>query len=981
MVLAKQPFTLPLAQGMNQKKNPKVLTGGVTLVENGVHRKDEELKKRFGWTSLPRTKSDSSSISAADAMATYESELLIWSQNRILTWSEAQDKWYDRGAAYSTAVSTMPINASATSYNVSDSVYASGAVLVCYEISIETRYQIYDYVTGAVLKSETQVEPSAISVSPKCVSIGGLFFVIYAGSTNVIKGVIIDPTTGAVTSTVTLASDCFANNSFDAIAVDATTIMLVYSSTTTTIEIKYLNTALGQKGGSYTDSSTSGASSIPRLIPLSSSRVLLAYKGSSNIMARVISSTGSVGSQLDTGLTGTNATQISGHLAGTDGRVYVQYTSSPETNNYIYKIDVSTSGGAHTSALFLRSVGLATRGFVHNGQGFVGIFHKSDLQSTFFIADDDGVIVSRHQPGTGGSGAYQNCVSNVWSAVSAKYEFSITYKTRVISETDTGALYNFSGGTPSSANLFSTLNVAVTSLDFQSNSNFSAAELGGTLLIVGGVLSMYDGLSMVEHGFFLYPEGLSATSAAAGSVENGTYLICACYEWTDAKGNIHRSAPSIPLSHTVAAGPKTIAVVVPTLRLTEKKTPRTEARIVLYRTMKNQTGPFYRVTPISSPTSNSVTSDTVTINDSVADSSLTGREYLYTTGGILDNAAALPAKYIKVWRGRVVLAGGEDNVIQYSKPWQKGGPVEFAAENTLEIESDGGEPTGLDILDERLVLFKEQSAYLTYGEGPDASGLGGAFSPLTRISTCDVGCIDQQSTASLPGAIIFKSSKGYYLLGSDLAASYIGDAVEDYNGLSVTSATLFSEENEVRITNSDGVALVFNYYFRKWSVFTNHEAVDALRWRGDFVHLKSDGKVCVETADSFRDDGVNYDQAIVTGWQSFGDIAGFQRIYRAQIVGEYVSPVSLSLRAAYDFDNDWIDLGSLALSAEGYRWQFHMKRQKCESMRFKITAAVSELVLSGEGVRLTAMGLLFGIKMPLSKIPSSAKAGLTTITP
>lgn len=980
MALQKSPFVLPLAQGMQQKKNPKALTGGITLVENGVHRKDEELKKRSGWTSLARTKSDGTSITSADACATYENELLIWSENRILTWSESQTKWYDRGAAYSAAVETRPINASATSYNVSDSAYSDGAVLVAYEISVASRYQIYDYETGAVLAGETEVEPAALSTSPKCVSISGLFFIIYAGSTNVLKGVIINPATGAVTSTVTLASDCFANNSFDVIAVDSDTIMLVYSSTGTTLEIKYLNSSLGAKGGSYVDSSTSTNSSIPRLIPLSSSRVLVAYKGTSNILARVISATGSVGSQLDTGLSGTNATAIAGHLSGTDARVYVQYTASPETNNYIQKIDVSTSGGSHTAAVFLRSVGLATRGFVHNGTGFVGIFHKSDLQATFFVADEDGVIVSRHQPGTGGSGAYQNCVSNVWSPSSGRYEFSITFKTRVISETDTGALYDFSGSTtPSAANLFSSLNVAVTSIDFQSNANFSAAELGGTLLIVGGVLSMYDGLSMVEHGFLLYPEGLSASSGSAGSVADGTYLYVACYEWTDAKGAIHRSAPSIPLSHTVSAGPKTVAVVVPTLRLTQKKSPRNDVRIVLYRTKVSQTGPYYRVTSISSPTSNSTSSDSVTINDSTADSSLTGREYIYTTGGVLDNVAAFPAKYIKAWRGRIVLAGGEDNVIQYSKPWAKGAPVEFSAENTIEIESDGGPASGLEILDEKLIVFKDERAYLTFGDGPDSLGLGGSFAPVTRIASCDVGCIDQQSTAALPGAVLFKSRKGFYLLGGDLSATYIGADVEDYNDLSVTSASLYAGENEVRITNSDGVALVFNYWAKKWSAFTNHEAVDGLVWQGSYVHLKSDGKLCVETADTYRDDGTNYDVSVTTGWQSFADIIGFQRIYKAMVIGEYVSPVSLSLQAAYDFSNTWIDAGSLSLSSAGYRWQFSMKRQKCESMRFKITAAVSELLLSGEGLRFTAMGFIFGIKGPMAKIPSSQKAGLSTI--
>lgn len=998
MALQKQPFTLPLAQGMQQKKNPRVLTGGISLVENGVHRKDQELKKRPGWTSLPRTKSDGTDINEADACATYENELLVWSENHLYTFSEAQERWYDRGPAYSVAVDTRQIIASNESYGAVDSAYDGGIVLVAYQLDVAIRYQMYDHETGAILLGDTGIEPSAVSQYPKCLALAGSFYVIYSNASSEIKGAIINPQTGAISSTVTIASDLGVATQFDVLAVASDTLMLAYRGSSG-LTIKYLNTSLGARGGSYSDSATAvtGIGAL-RLIDAGSGKVMAVYSASTEtyLQARTISATGSVGASVEIPLEKTidsvNASAIAGHDISSDFvRIYVQYTASDEANNFIWYAEVSKTGSSMYAWPWLRSVGLATRAFVKDGRGYVGIFHKSPLQSTFFVADQSGVIVSRHQPGTGGAGSVSNCLASVWSTGADKYEFSITNKTRVIAITDTAELFDYSGSAaPSATNLFSPLNVAITSLDFQNNANFTAAELGGSLLVVGGVLSMYDGLSTVEQNFLLYPEGLSADSTTtAGSVPIGSYLYAATYEWTDAKGLVHQSAPSIPLSVSVASAAKKVSVTVPTLRLTMKKPTgihdlfsgihiaRSHVKIVLWRTDTDQTGPFYRVSSITSPTENDPTVDSVVIQDNVA--SPIGREILYSSGGILDNVSPAAAKYMKVWRGRLMLAGGEEQVIQFSKPLKKGRPVEFAAENTLEIESDGGPATALEILDDKLICFKEESALVTFGEGPDASGLSGSFAPLTRIALCDVGCIDQQSTAALPGAVLFKSLKGYYMLGGDLAPAFIGADVEDYNDLSVTSATLFATENEVRITNSDGVCLVYNYYFKKWSVFTNHEAEDAERWQGSFFHLKSDGKVCLEVPGTFRDDDENFDVSIITGWQSFADIIGFQRIYRAHIVGDYVSPLTLSLHCAYDGDDTWIDSGSIGISAQKAGWQFFMKRQKCESMRFKITAAVTEFIETGEGMRLTAMGLLFGLKAPMAKIPSAQKTGLSTI--
>ena len=79
----------------------------------------------------------------------------------------------------------------------------------------------------------------------------------------------------------------------------------------------------------------------------------------------------------------------------------------------------------------------------------------------------------------------------------------------------------------------------------------------------------------------------------------------------------------------------------------------------------------------------------------------------------------------------------------------------------------------------------------------------------------------------MPEGLMFKSSKGIYLLSRALELKYIGADVEAYNAFDVTSAQLIPTVYEVRFTLTNGVCLVHDYYVDQWSVYTNIAAVDA----------------------------------------------------------------------------------------------------------------------------------------------------------
>ena len=71
----------------------------------------------------------------------------------------------------------------------------------------------------------------------------------------------------------------------------------------------------------------------------------------------------------------------------------------------------------------------------------------------------------------------------------------------------------------------------------------------------GGFISMYDSQEITEMNFHLYPENISQnTNNSAGSIAAGTYQYKVIFFWTDARGQIHRSAPSVAVTATPTGG-------------------------------------------------------------------------------------------------------------------------------------------------------------------------------------------------------------------------------------------------------------------------------------------------------------------------------------------------------------------------------------------------------------------------------------------
>jgi hypothetical protein len=992
--LAKQVVTLNFGNGVDTKTDPKlVVPGKLVELENAVFEKGGSLQKRFGNRLLATKKIDGTDITDGDSLAAFNDELLLFSGQKVFSLSEAANKWIDKGSAVSVVLNTKQIIKNTASQTIADSALASGIALYAWEDSRGgIRAAVYDETTGTPIVPDSVV--AASGSRPRCLSLGGYLFVFYYES-GALKVKRLNPaapstfeTTVTLSSTVNTTTPTydvmihtptlavFAHNVEGAaeIKVGAMTIVPAVSSVITPVTVAEAGTnCIGLVKG-------------PNLT------VYLAYHNGTNGTRCTILNNGLATLHAPFTLEATTSpatVNITGYAQrdGSGVKFFYQVTAAATYNHFIKTNTASTGGVAGTAAVFLRSVGLMSKAFVYYGDNdttdrayFVAV-HQSTLQSTYFVVRNDGVIIGKIQQSLASGLTTRPILANVSAASDAVFSFAVLNKTRLVSE---------------NATLFSLTGVSRSRVDFTNEQTYNYAQLGNNLHITGGVLSMYDGASVVEHGFHLYPENVSGADGSSGSMSDGDYNILAVYEWTDNFGQLHRSAPSPAVTVTVNGGGSTqkITATVPTLRLTAKNgTTRTNVSIAVYRTEAGPGEIYYRATSVTSPTMNDITADTVAVDLTISDTDLVSREILYTTGGVLENIAAPACSYICAFKNRLVLGGLEnENEFWYSKTNIKGEAVEFSDAFAQVIEPEGGGIKGVWPLDDKALFFKNSRIYYIAGDGPDDTGVTNAYGEPERISS-DNGIETFNSLVTYPGGILRKTTKGLYHLNPSLGDAYLGAPVEAFNDKTITSANLIPNSNQVRFTTSDGSALVYDYFFDQWGTATRHAARDGVIWKNStFVFLKSSGEVLAESLGTYKDNGSPVGLKLTTAWLSMAGVLGFQRVYMFSMLADYKSPHTLLVRVGYDFSPAWEQIivfnpatgleintygsgatyGSVSPyggSNSTYRLRSKLTKQKCQSIRFQIEELVTSATEgSQEGLVLTAMALEVGVKQGLTKL-------------
>jgi hypothetical protein len=986
MALVSRTIEIPLVGGVDTKSdNKQIPPGKLFLLENARRLKNSKVQKRFGCAKMGDDIVGSSAhLANSDALGVVGDELLQFTGQSVYSYSENADRWSDKGAALSLRVKLQSLVNNNYEQTSVDQAISGNIGLIAWEDSRGgVRCSVYDHSSESQLLSDTVVHAAGEGV--RCLAFEGNLYVFYSVGGNIrarqINPVNPSPLGGEVTLSVagsasTVAFDVLAHNDY---------MNVVFNGSGTNLYFLRVNSAL-----TVLSIANIGETAIGAITSIKGpgQTTLLVWSTGTTVRGAIydLAGTQTVAPFIVESLSGVEA--ITGYELpdGTGVRLFYQVSAALSYNHYTKTAVVNAAGSVSGVAVFLRSVGIASKAFAYSpdttDRGFLAVSHDSTLQGTYFIARNDGTIVGKIGYGLGGGLLSRPTPSSVYERETGVFSFSVLTKNPLIS-TDGGKFLSFKG-------------VSLAELDFTAQSNYSSVELGENAHILGGIVQGYDGQGLVEHGFHLNPENASASQTTGGSLTLlGEYQYCVLYRWMDAKGKLHQSAPSTPLSITLTGGNNRVQLTIPTLRLTAKKSPRTNVEIVVYRT-EAALEEFYRANSPTSLLYNDPTADTVNYTDDLSDATLATREPLYTAGGLLENDAPPSAAFGCPWKNRFGLGGTEDDTFWLSKEVVPGKPVEFSNALTFNLERKGGKSTGMAALLDKLILFKESAIYYIYGDGPDGLGVG-QWSTPEQVSS-DVGAVDSVSIADTPAGIVFKSRKGIYLLTGDLQLSYIGAEVEDWNDETVTAAVVMSDYNEVRFTTLSGPTLVYNYENATWAVWPNTSATDAAIWKNRYIYIRrtlnADSIVVRETPEQFKDVDQYYSMRVGIGWLSFAKLAGYQRIRRLMPVGTYKSAHTLRAKLAFDYsesyteEHEWDAASYLGASTYGgsspygsealyggndgpYIVRFHVAHQKNTALRCILED--TDLSGSGESFDLSALSLEVAGKKGLFKLPAEAK--------
>ena len=385
-----------------------------------------------------------------------------------------------------------------------------------------------------------------------------------------------------------------------------------------------------------------------------------------------------------------------------------------------------------------------------------------------------------------------------------------------------------------------------------------------------------------------------------------------------------------------------------------------------------------------------------------------GGKLLYTTGGVIENVIPEGARYCRLINDRLWLGGfaGEER-LQFSKsitpPTTADPKIAPEFNEGFSVASPGDLTfTAVEEMDDKVVVFTEDSIYVVAGTGPNSQGAANNFSPLTVVSS-DTGCIDGRSTVLTPNGVMFMGKSGIHLLTRGLGVQFIGEPARDITNEfgQVTSAVLVPKKTQVRFTlipegatafsRTPGTILVYDYRVNQWMNWdVNDGALEPVGFGSACLHndvyyaMDAHGQVWKQDETVWLDDSLRYySMKVTTAWLQAAQQSGWQRIYRATALCEKVGVMGLTMTVENDFlQNDpqvvtWSDpdLSSFP-NTPVMQPMIHVRRQKCQAVRITIEDIPdpSGLVSAGQGFTIAGFTLEVGLKRGMVKVAKAQRS-------
>lgn len=927
MGLQEQQLTVKFSGGVETKMDSKsVPSARLLALENGVFTKAVSIKKRNGYEAFSKTIAGTvSQVSGARALGARDRDLVLLTEQRAYSHQADNDEWVDVGPAHSVVGTDRPGVHTGTQQSCPDHATNGGITVFAWEDSRNTAvwFTVVDEVAGTVHRAPAQI--GTLTERPRCVAVGDVIHVYCAQPTQrYVNVTVINPSTPTAAPTTSVLVDDLedAHPVYDACSTTRTgspALMIWHVDGGRDLKLGFVDKSgvLGSPGTGH-PSVTLVAASLADSSPLACA---FQYGNGDNEddMAACFVDSSSAGkvwtynATVGAGFTRTNTFNAQYATPSDVQRVAVAIVNdtvhsafedlapAAPVDKHFVVTNTGVLGGVDGTAFTIRSVGLASRAFVAESQAFAYFVHDTTYFNVYLgLRLTDARCVARAMAG-GATGLPARSHQSSVHVVDDVATCSLPHRERLTSAAN---------------DKFGETGVRVVTLDFADDDARRTAQLGRGLYMGGACPQHYDGQIWNEAGFHVGPERLafSSSSPGAGAFAIGSYEYRAWYEWTDAQGEVHRGPTSIGTTVTLAEANTTIALEVPTLRVTDKS----NVRVCVARARLNDPTEFFRVSSLDPTTdgdvngyiANDKTIDSVSFQDEMTDVNLAKQEPLYTNGGILSNDPTSVGHLVVTGNNRLFYSDLRDpNVVRFTQELADGFGAEITPELVAVCDPFGGAVGALAVVDDKVVVFKETAIFAFNGDGPLPNGdsaTRGFSAP--RLVTSDVGCTDPASVVLIPTGLLFKSAKGIYHLDRSMVVTYVGAPVEAYNAQKVTRAIAFPDRSQVVFLTDSGSTLLYDHLFGQWSTFTNHEGVDGAVVDGVFHYLRADGRVFRETIGSYADDGVRITLRLETAWVHLWEhLQGFQRFWKLLLLGTWGSPHQLGIQYQTDFEEGWTD--------------------------------------------------------------------------
>lgn len=531
------------------------------------------------------------------------------------------------------------------------------------------------------------------------------------------------------------------------------------------------------------------------------------------------------------------------------------------------------------------------------------------LQSTWFLCDTALLPVGKMAYGQANKASTDPNTPLTLAGVNWNSPDAIPFKDRIVFQ---GALgFNVrvptvtSGLTPTPNGVFTEPSIMFYELDFLPR--MVAGQAGRTTYFSGAQLWAYDGAEMVEAGFHMAPEGVTAVqTVGGGALSAGTYRyrVDLCHK--NAQGEEVRSWSLITAGVTVGANDR-ITVTIPQHPMTRRE----DAYFLVFRTTAN--GTLFKLANTRNPAAagfirNTSAADTFTFVDGLADATLDANEAhpANSGGNYLDPLPAPACEIVAAGRDRLWLAGGElaSGEAAPSRLFFPGQTPAFSPALNIQVDRNAEPITAIGFVGEVTAIFRRTATYIVDSDGPDNSLVGDWG--RARITVADTGAVSQEALALTTVGLWFQAPAGLRLLTNngvmDPQAGHDVDPIAA--GATFSAAVVVPHHSQVRWYSRDSSkpSIVVDYNSNAWSTWTGLTNVGAVFWPvTNFAALaRGDGYVWTEQEGLFTDAGNAYEQRVRLAWLRGRQLGDFQRVRRFALFGKAEAPLNLRIRLFYD---------------------------------------------------------------------------------